>query len=141
MGDSERWLILTRRFCCVVAVTPSGAVAQSRSLVLLQQPIESAQYRALRYARILEEADAVASVGSRGDAFDNAMAEALNSLYKHELIFLDGPCHGRSDVEAATAAWVHWFNTGRVHSMLDYQTPVEVESAYYDTVEPATAAA
>lgn len=99
------------------------------------------QYRALRYARTLEEADAIASVGSRGDAYDNAMAEALNSLYKHEMIFLDGPWQGRSDVEVATASWVHWFNTGRVHSMLDYQTPAEVESAYYDILEPAAAAA
>ena len=56
-----------------------------------------------RYAQALDEAAAVASVGSKGDSFDNAMAEALNSLYKAELIFLDGPWTGREDVEAATA--------------------------------------
>ncbi|WP_197481967.1 DDE-type integrase/transposase/recombinase, partial [Rhodococcus sp. HS-D2] len=73
------------------------------------------QYRALRYAQTLDQAAAVASVGSKGDSYDNAMAEALNSLYKAELIFLDGPWAGREDVEAATAQWVHWFNTERVH--------------------------
>lgn len=61
------------------------------------------QYRALRYALALDEADAVASVGSKGDSYDNAMAEALNSLYKAELIYLDGPWEGHAEVERATA--------------------------------------
>src|SRR5699024_7277682 len=61
------------------------------------------QYRALRYTQALDEADAVASVGSRGDSFDNAMAEALNSLYKAELIYLDGPWNTHQEVEAGTA--------------------------------------
>lgn len=90
------------------------------------------QYRALRYAQTLAEADAVASVGSRGDSYDNAMAEALNSLYKAELTTLEGPWQGRDDLEAATADWVHWFNTQRLHSMLDYQTPQEIETAYHE---------
>ena len=90
------------------------------------------QYRALRYAQTLDEAAAVASVGTKGDSYDNAMAEALNSLYKAELIFLDGPWAGRDDVEAATAQWVHWFNTERIHGMLDYRTPTQVETVYYE---------
>lgn len=61
------------------------------------------QYRAVRYAKTLDEAGAVASVGSKGDSYDNAMAEALNSLYKAELVFLDGPFEGLEDVEVATA--------------------------------------
>lgn len=66
------------------------------------------------------------------------MAEALNSLYKAELIFLDGPWHGRDDVEAATAQWAHWFNTDRLRSMLNYQTPTDIEAAYYNgELEPA----
>ncbi|MCB8913630.1 integrase core domain-containing protein, partial [Rhodococcus rhodochrous] len=83
---------------------------------------------------------AVASVGSKGDSYDNAMAEALNSLYKAELIFLDGPWAGREDVEAATAQWVHWFNTERVHGMLDYRTPAEVETAHYAQPPAASSA-
>lgn len=59
------------------------------------------------------------------------MAEALNSLHKAELIFLDGPWDGLDDVEKATAAWVHWFNTERLHSMLGYGTPLEAEAAFY----------
>ncbi|MEV4901223.1 integrase core domain-containing protein [Citricoccus sp. NPDC055426] len=89
------------------------------------------QYRALRYTQALEEADAVASVGSKDDSYDNAMAEALNSLYKAELIHLEGPWAGRDDVEAATADWVHWFNAERLHSRLDYQIPAEVEAALF----------
>jgi putative transposase len=89
------------------------------------------QYRALRYAQTLQEAQAVASVGSKADSYDNAMAEALNSLYKAELIHLDGSWHGRDDVETATADWVHWFNTDRLHSMLDYHTPTEIEAAHH----------
>ena len=98
------------------------------------------QYRAIRYTQRLAEAGAVASVGSKGDSYDNAMAEALNSLYKAELIFLDGPWTGRDDVEAATAQWVHWFNTERLHGMLDYRTPTQVETVYYEQHPAATAA-
>ncbi|PRA06709.1 hypothetical protein CQ019_04855 [Arthrobacter sp. MYb229] len=99
------------------------------------------QYRAIRYAETLEQAGAVASVGSKGDSYDNAMAEALNSLYKAELIHLDGPWEGHHDVERATAEWVHWFNTDRVHSMLDYRSPSEVEDAYYAGVRDTALAA
>lgn len=93
------------------------------------------QYRAVRYAKALEEAGAVASVGSKGDSYDNAMAEALNSLYKAELVFLEGPFAGLDDVEVATAQWVHWFNTERLHSMLGYRTPAEVEAEYFEDNE------
>ena len=94
------------------------------------------QYRALRYTQRLEEAHAVASVGSKGDSYDNAMAEALNSLYKAELIHLEGPWAGIEKVEKATAQWVWWFNTERLHSMLDYHTPVEIENDYYNQQTP-----
>ncbi|MEF9412470.1 DDE-type integrase/transposase/recombinase, partial [Rhodococcus sp. IITD102] len=58
---------------------------------LVRHSDRGVQYRALRYAQTLDQAAAVASVGSKGDSYDNAMAEVLNSLYKAELIFLDGP--------------------------------------------------
>lgn len=98
---------------------------------LIHHSDRGVQYRALRYAQALGEVEAVASVGSKGDSYDNAMAEALNSLYKAELIFLDGPWDGLEDVEQATAAWVPWFNTERLHSMLGYKTPLEAEQAFY----------
>ena len=99
------------------------------------------QYRALRYAQTLDEAEAVASVGSKGDSYDNAMAEALNSLYKYELIYLDGPWTDREEVEAATAEWVHWFNTDRLHGMLGHRPPTEVEAAYWTGKTPTALAA
>lgn len=99
------------------------------------------QYRALRYTQALDEADAVASVGSTGDSFDNAMAEALNSLYKAELIGLDGPWNTRDEVEAGTAEWVGWFNTDRLHGMLDHRTPTEVEDEYHALHNPLEQAA
>ncbi len=89
------------------------------------------QYRALCYARALEEAAAVASVGSRGDSYDNAMAEAVNSLYKAELVYLDGPWEGSTDLELATAEWVGWFNSERLHGMLEHRTPNEIEADYW----------
>lgn len=69
------------------------------------------------------------------------MAEALNSLYKAQLVFLDGPWAGCDEVEAATAEWVHWFNTDRLRTMLDYRTPAEAETAYWVEQGPAASAA
>ena len=94
------------------------------------------QYRAIRYTQRLAEEEAVASVGSKGDSYDNAMAEALNSLYKAELIRNKGPWTGIDDVEAATAGWVEWYNTRRPHSSLDYMTPRDWLAAHPHGIEP-----
>lgn len=88
------------------------------------------QYRSIRYGQALAEQDAVASVGSRGDSYDNALAEALNSLFKAELIRNRGPWIGIDDVEIATAEWVHWFNTFRPHSALGGLTPAAFRTAH-----------
>ena len=89
------------------------------------------QYRAIRYAERLAESDAVASVGSKGDSYDNAMAEALNSLYKAELIRNRGPWVGINDVEFATAEWVDWYNERRLHGELGHVPPAEFETAFW----------
>ncbi len=88
------------------------------------------QYRAFRYGEALDDEQAVASVGSKGDPYDNALAEAVNSLYKAELIRNRDPWTGIDDVEAATSEWVHWFNTTRPHSSIEYKSPAEFEEAY-----------
>jgi len=88
------------------------------------------QYRSIRYGQALAEQDAVASVGSKGDSYDNALAEALNSLYKAELIRNRGPWTGIDDVEIATAEWVHWFNTFRPHSALGGLTPTAFRATH-----------
>ena len=74
------------------------------------------QYTSIRYTERLEEAKAVRSVGSKGDSYDNAAAESLNSLYKRELIDLRKDWQGVDDVTGATADWVHWYNEVRLHS-------------------------
>ena len=69
------------------------------------------QYLSIRYTERLAEAGVVASVGSSGDSYDNAMAESINGLYKCELIYHQGPWQTVDDVEFATLSWVHWWNT------------------------------
>ncbi len=71
------------------------------------------------------------SVGSRGDSYDNALAESVIGLYKTECVRHDGPFRSVDDLELATLSWVHWFNTARLHSSIDYQTPIEYETEYY----------
>lgn len=89
------------------------------------------QYVAVRYTDRLAEAGAVASVGSKGDSYDNAMAEALNSLYKAELIRNKGPWKGIDDLEIATAEYVDWYNHRRLHGELGLIPPVEYETNHH----------
>ncbi len=78
------------------------------------------QYLSIRYSERLAENDIVASVGSRGDSYDNAMAEAFNSLYKWELIYPRGPWRCLDDVEFATLGYVDWFNHRRLHGEITH---------------------
>ena len=101
------------------------------------------QYRDVRYGQALARCQAVASVGSTGDSYDNALAEALNSLYKAELIYNEarpgyaGPWRDRSEVERETAAWVHWYNTRRPHLALGGITPQQAENQHTTTRKEA----
>jgi len=90
------------------------------------------QYLSIRYTERLAEAGSEPSVGSVGDSYDNALAESTNSLYKSELIRGpdQGPWKTIEDVELATLGWVHWFNTDRIHSYLNDNSPDEFEAAY-----------
>jgi transposase InsO family protein len=98
------------------------------------------QYLSVRYSERLAENDIVASVGSVGDSYDNAMAEAFNSLYKWELIYPQGPWKGLDDVEFATLGYIDWFNHRRIHGEItddtSYITPAEFEAAYYRQATP-----
>ena len=76
------------------------------------------------------------SVGSVGDAYDNSMAESQIGPYKSELIHHEGPWRNVEQVEAATADWVHWFNTERIHSSIDDLTPIELEGLDYALTKP-----
>ena len=99
------------------------------------------QYLCVRYSERLADNDIVASVGSRGDSYDNAMAESFNSLYKWELIYPQGPWRSVEDVEFATLGYIDWFNHRRLHGEItddnSYLTPAEFEAVYYRHIQAA----
>jgi len=101
------------------------------------------QYLSIRYSDRLAANEIVASVGSKGDSFDNAMAESFNGLYKWELIYRHGPWKGLDDVEFATLTYLDWFNQRRLHGEITdgpgYTTPAAFEADHYR--QPVTAAA
>jgi putative transposase len=105
-----------------------------REPVLLRS-IEPSQYLSIRYSDRLAANDIVASVGSCGNSYDNALAEAFNGLYKWELIHRQGPWRGLDDVEFATMDYIDWFNNRRLHGEItddnSYTTPAEFEQLYY----------
>lgn len=88
------------------------------------------QYLAIRYTEHLADAGALASVGSKGDSFDNALAETVIGLYKTELIRRRGPWRTAADVELATASWVEWWNHRRLHGACGGIPPAEFEADY-----------
>jgi transposase InsO family protein len=98
---------------------------------VLRRPIESTQYLAIRYTERLAEAGIEPSVGSRGDSYDNALAESVIGLFKTEVIRRDGPWRSLDAVEFATLGWVAWFNTQRLLEPLGYLPPAEYEEAFY----------
>ncbi|MCK6109703.1 IS3 family transposase [Micrococcus luteus] len=89
------------------------------------------QYVAVRYTQRLAQAGAVASVGSTGDSYDNALAEAFNSLFKAELIRNKGPFKSIEDLEIAVAEYIDWFNHRRAHGEIRLVPPVEFEDVYH----------
>ncbi len=97
------------------------------------------QYRAIRYTERLAEAEAVASVGSKGDSYDNAMAEAFNSLFKAELIRNPvtrpkGGWKSVGDIEIAVAEYIDWFNHRRLHGEIGLVPPAEFETTHWATI-------
>ena len=104
---------------------------------LIHHSDHGSQMTSLAFGEQLANAGITPSFGTVGDALDNATAEAVNSLYKAECVREDGPFTTIDDIIAATAGWVHWYNTSRLHSTLGYATPDEIESAYYDQANAA----
>jgi len=89
------------------------------------------QYLSIRYTDRLAEAGIEPSVGSKGDSYDNALAESVIGLFKTEVIRQRGPWRSLEDVEFATLEWVWWFNHHRLLEPIGYVPPVEYEEAYY----------
>lgn len=89
------------------------------------------QYLSIRYTERVSDAGGVRSVGSRGDSYDNALAETVNGLYKTELIRRRGPWRGLEHLELATAEWVDWWNRRRLHGAAGDVPPAEFEELYH----------
>jgi putative transposase len=98
---------------------------------LVHHSDRGSQYVSIRYTERLAEAGIEPSVGSRGDSYDNALAESINGLYKAELIHRRAPWKTRESVELATLQWVHWFNHHRLLEPIGYIPPAEAEVRYY----------
>lgn len=98
---------------------------------LIHHSDRGSQYVSIRYTERLAEANIETSVGSKGDSYDNALAETINGLYKAEMIHRRGPWKTKASVELATLEWVAWFNARRLHGALGYIPPAEAEANYY----------
>jgi putative transposase len=98
---------------------------------LIHHSDRGSQYVSIRYSERLAEAGIAPSVGSKGDSYDNALAETINGLYKAELIHRRGPWKTRESVELVTLEWVSWFNHQRLMEPLGYIPPAEAEANYY----------
>jgi putative transposase len=107
---------------------------------LIHHSDRGVQYLSIRYTERLAEAGAVGSVGSRGDSYDNALAEAVNGLYKAEVIHKQGPWRSLEPVELATAEWVDWWNHRRLHSAIGGIPPAEYEALYHQQHQATEAA-
>ena len=102
-----------------------------RSDALVHHSDRGSQYVSIRYTERLAEAGIEPSVGSRGDSYDNALAETINGLYKDELIHRRAPWKTKESVELATLHWVHWFNHQRLLEPIGYIPPAEAEANYW----------
>jgi transposase InsO family protein len=98
---------------------------------LIHHSDRGSQYVSIRYSERLAEAGIEPSVGSRGDSYDNALAETINGLYKAELIHRRAPWKTKAAVELATLEWVAWFNHHRLLESIGYLPPAEAEANYY----------
>lgn len=98
---------------------------------LIHHSDRESQYVSIRYTERLAEAGIEPSVGSKGDSYDNALAETINGLYKAELIHRRAPWKTIEAVELATLDWVSWFNDHRLMEPLGYIPPAEAEANDY----------
>ena len=98
---------------------------------MLRRPVEPGQYTSFRLAAHLAGENIAASIGTVGDALDNALMESTIGLYKTELIKRRGPWRTLTDVELGTAEWIDWYNNRRLHGEIGHVPPVEYEAEFY----------
>jgi transposase InsO family protein len=111
-----------------------------RNSSLIHHSDRGSQYVSIRYSERLAEAGVEPSVGSKGDSYDNALAETINGLYKAEVIHRH-TWKTREAVELATLTWVSWFNNHRLMGPLGYIPPAEAEANYYRQLAESSALA
>ena len=117
--------------CLEQAIWTRGKHGASDLSGLVHHTDAGSQYTSIAFTDRLVAAGIDASVGSVGDAYDNALAESQIGLFKSELIWPHGPWRDRDHLEPAVLEWVHWFNTERPHESIDDLTPVQVEDLHY----------
>lgn len=103
---------------------------------LIHHSDAGSRYTSVAFTEILALQGLSASIGSVGDAYDNALAESIIRLFKTEVIKQHGPFRTLAEVEYELMEWVDWYNNARLHSRLDYLPPVEYETAYYAQQQP-----
>ncbi|WP_420056252.1 IS3 family transposase [Escherichia coli] len=124
LSSMETTFVLDALEQALWARRPSGTIHHSD---------KGSQYVSLAYTERLKEAKLLASTGSTGDSYDNAMAESINGLYKAEVIHRKSWKH-RAEVELATLTWVDWYNNRRLLGRLGHTPPAEAEKAYYASI-------
>jgi putative transposase len=144
------WTVATSKHFSLVASALDQALAtrhrnraEFSGKGLIHHSDAGSQYTALAFTEQLRDAGISGSIGTVGDALDNALMESTIGLYKSELIDLDEGRNwsGRLEVERETAEWVHWYNHQRIHSSIDYSPPTEYEARYAATLtQPGKAA-
>ena len=119
----------------VMAALNQAIVNRNKPKNVIHHSDRGVQYLSIRYTSRMADSSIIASVGTTGDSYDNALAETVNGLYKSEVIhYLKKSWNGVNDVELATLEWVDWFNKKRLHSTIGYVSPFEFEKRYYDNL-------
>ena len=110
-------------------IHPAGRPIATPHVEVLRRPVESAQYTSFAFNQVLDDHGVLASIGTVGDALDNAMAESFVDSVKTELL-ADRVWRTRSQLELAIVEWVAWFNNTRLHEALGDRPPAELEALY-----------
>ena len=130
------WKVSNRMNIDMVMAALNQAIAdRNNPKDVIHHSDRGVQYLSIRYTDKMTVSGVIASVGTTGDLYDNALAETVNGLYKSEVIhYLKQNWTGVNDVELATLEWVDWFNMKRLHSTIGYVSPFEFEKRYYDNL-------
>jgi len=110
----------------IAVIHPAGLPIHTSTIEVLRRPVESTQYTSIDSSQELNDHGVLASVGSVGDAYDNALAESFLDSFKTELI-ADRVWRTRAQLELAIVEWIGWFNAARLHSALGDRPPLEFE--------------